>query len=109
MNPSIIALILAIGSAPVLAQNSCLTEALQNYTRLKVAALEGATSLSVLSPETLVGLRRMEEIYCYRAAYCLVGNPKENQSIQVPYASVFAKCLQDEALEKYDAVPRAGK
>jgi hypothetical protein len=60
----------------------------------------------VLSAETLVGLRRIEEAYCYRVAYCIIGNSKEVEARQIPYAVEFAKCLRDEALEKYEAEPR---
>lgn len=97
-------MVLCVTPTSAMAQNSCLTEALQLYTKLKTAAMMGANSASVLSPATIVGLRRMEETYCYRVAYCIVGDPNSNPSLQVPYAVEFSKCLRDEALEKYDAV-----
>jgi hypothetical protein len=104
----LIACILTIGltSERAMAQNECLTNALLAYTKLKTATLQDIPPNGVLSAETLVGLRRMEEAYCYRVAYCLVGDPTARPAFQVPYAVEFAKCLRDEALEKYDAVPK---
>ena len=93
---------------PILARadQACLFEALTNYSRLKSASLEGSMVAPVLSTETLVGLRRLEEAYCFRVAYCIIGDPREVASRQVPYAASFSKCLRDEALEKYEAEPR---
>jgi len=77
----------------------CLIDALRNYTALRTAALMEANP--ILSPEAAVGLRRMEEAYCYRVAYCIIGDPKAESSRQIPYAAEFTTCLRDEALEQY--------
>ena len=89
-------------TSPGFAQDAnCLADALQSYNQLKTAVLTGAGANPVLSPETVVGMRRLEEAYCYRVAYCLVGDPKAEASRQVPYAVEFSQCLRGEALEQY--------
>lgn len=89
-----------ISSASFAQDNACLTEALESYTRLKFAALAEAAAQPLLSPETVVGLRRMEEAYCYRVAYCMSGNPNADKSRAIPYAAEFSRCLRAEAVKQ---------
>ena len=91
--------IAAIGTCALTASSfardaNCLAKALQAYSQLKTAVVTGTPSNPILSPETVVGLRCMEETYCYRVAYCIVGDPKAEVSRQVPYAVEFSGCLQ---------------
>jgi hypothetical protein len=80
------------------AQDTCLAHALQNYEQLRTAAL--LESSPVAFPETVVGIRRMEEAYCYRVAYCKIGNPAANPPLRIPYAVEFSTCIRDEDLEE---------
>jgi hypothetical protein len=90
-----------LAARPSRAQDQCLTDAIQAYTKLKTEALLGAGS-SVLSTQMQVGLRRMEEAFCFRVAFCLTGEPNVSAR-QIPYAVEFSRCLRDETLEKYNA------
>ena len=85
-------LLFVLAPSAALAQNSCLADALQNYTRLKNATMADAPSAAVLSPETIIGLRRMEENYCYRVAYCIVGDPKSGGSLKFLPPSFHPAC-----------------
>jgi hypothetical protein len=72
----------------------CGTAALNDYIR-------AGLSLNSLSVETLIAKRRLEEQFCLRFAQCALGGVQG----QMPLAAEFSKCLEDEAMEKYHAVP----
>ena len=96
-----------IGSASIApAQNRCAEEALKNYNSLNVALLREGP---LMSAKALVSQRRLEEAYCHELALCIVHQPADQpvpEFARLPYLAAFAKCLRDEALEKYDAVER---
>jgi hypothetical protein len=103
----VIAAVLALAIAtPVEAQQSqsdCAEAALNDYNRANTALLEQASPL--MSVEATIAQRRLQEQYCLRFAKCADGNLSESSA---PLLAAFSSCLREEALEKYDAVPREG-
>jgi hypothetical protein len=78
---------------------ACLTEAMANYAKAKVAAI-GATRGALTIDYYMAG-RRFEEAYCVEYARCVVTftKPAENL-IGVVAGTQFASCLADEAAER---------
>ena len=86
-----------------MAQNRCAAELLKSYNSLNVTLLNNGEL--VMTAKTLIAQRRLQEGYCHELAICNGGDP-EVESKKTIYHLNFAKCLRDEALEKYDARPR---
>lgn len=84
------------------AKTECATAAFKDYNKSKLALLTQAPLMSV---DTLLAQRRLEEQFCQRFAQCVFGQSPD-QTHELPYRAAFASCLEDESLEKYDAVRR---
>jgi hypothetical protein len=83
---------------------ACLTSVFSGYNKLNLAILlQNGPTMSV---EATIAQRRLQEQYCLQVARCLAGDPSVRS---IEYAVEFSSCLQDEALEKYEAVPRSEK
>jgi hypothetical protein len=80
-------------------QNACGVAAMTDYNRAKLALLQKDRPL--MSAETAIAERRLEEDFCLRLVRCVLNDPNSLQ-----FKSGFLTCLRDEALEKYDAVGR---
>jgi hypothetical protein len=78
-------------------QTACAVAAFTEYNRANVALMQ--QGVPVMSVESTIAQRRLEEQYCLRAARCIVGDPT-NSALAIPFAVAFSKCLRDEALEK---------
>ena len=106
MTRQFVAVLFAIAIvAPVKAQEApkdCAVAALTEYNRANLALL---TQSPLMSIESTIAQRRLQEHYCLQFATCVVGSPDSSVK-QLQYNAAFDSCLQDEALEKYDAVPR---
>ena len=76
---------------------ACLTEAMANYGKAKVAA---GASRGALTIDYYMAERRLEETYCMQYARCVVtfSKPAENLA-GIVAGSEFARCLADEAAE----------
>jgi hypothetical protein len=81
------------------AQKECAVAAFTEYNRANLALLTQANP--VLSIEATIAQRRLEEQYCIRFSQCIIGNQGN-----VPFLVTFSKCLEDEALEKYNAATK---
>jgi hypothetical protein len=77
----------------------CLTEAMTNYTKAKVAAF--VASRGTLTIDYYMSERRLEEAYCVEYARCAVTltKPAENLA-SIVAGTQFASCLADEAAER---------
>jgi hypothetical protein len=100
MNPAlVVATILSAGpclAAPLTAQQTaCATAALYDYTRSNLALLSAAPLMSV---ESTIAQRRLQEQYCLRFAQCVIGGA--NYQSPLVYAVEFSTCLRDEAAEQ---------
>ncbi len=84
-------------------QTACATAAFMEYNKANVALLTGASP--IMSVEAQVAQRRLQESYCLQYARCFAGDPA-NQSAGMQYALEFSQCLEEEALEKYEAVKK---
>ena len=83
-------------------QNACADAARLDYNKRLVALLEREKPLpSITSVETILAIRRLEEDFCLRFTRCVLDDQNT-----VDFSVAFHICLKDEALEKYDAVPR---
>jgi hypothetical protein len=75
--------------------------------KLKKALIERARQPDqLISVDTTLAERRLEEQFCLQLARCVISEPTA-ALYALRLASVFNNCLQREALEKYDAVLRA--
>jgi hypothetical protein len=98
----LLALCLLIGVVPASAaedpqrkaQIACGVSAATDYNKAKLALL----TQSPLSVGVAIAERRLEESYCLRFAKCMI-----DDASGLPFAAVFSSCLEDEALEKYEA------
>jgi len=95
-------------TAQEIAQNACATAAFNEYNKSNLGLLLQQGTAPLMSVETIIAKRRLQEQFCSRFARCLVGDPN-NLSLALPYSAAFSSCLRDEVLEQYDAVPRASE
>jgi hypothetical protein len=86
---------------------ACLTEALTNYTKAKVAffASKGGDvakgTMPSLTIEYYLAERRLEEAYCVQYARCVVaGTNIPPNFVDTVAGTQFAGCLADEAEER---------
>jgi hypothetical protein len=78
---------------------ACGVAAMTDYNKANLALMEQGTPL--MSVEATIAQRRLEEEFCLRFIRCVL---TDQTSLQ--FIAAFHSCLSDEALEKYDAVPR---
>jgi hypothetical protein len=88
--------------APKTPQDECALAAFNDYTKVSTALLTQADP--ILSVEAQITRRRLQEEFCARFVYCEDTNPNG-----FSFRAEFAKCLEDEALEQYDAIRRGGE
>ncbi len=85
--------------APTDAQKSCGVAAATEYNKANLALLQqGALLLSV---EATIAQRRLQEQFCLRFVQCVLSD-----QTSLEFMAAFDHCLEDEALEKYEAEPR---
>jgi hypothetical protein len=87
--------------APTTSQDqakACAVAAKTDYIKQNFALLNQETTL--LSVEAMIAQRRLEEQYCLRFVRCFYADPKD-----LAFQAEFNSCLEDESLEKYEAVP----
>jgi len=77
---------------------ACGEAAMTEYIKANLALLQQGAPMSV---EATIAQRRLQEQFCLRFARCAI---TDESSLR--FLGAFDSCLQDEALEKYDAVPR---
>jgi hypothetical protein len=82
------------------AQNECAMKASQEYLKEQQAVTLDPEKL--LSVETTLAKRRLQERFCLQLAECDLSE----QAPAMTKGVHFSSCLKDEALEEYDAVPR---
>jgi len=87
------------------AQTECEVAAFNDYNKDNLTLLDEAPSMPV---DTLIAQRRLEEKFCKRFAQCSLKKTSD-QLYELVYAAKFASCLEDESLEKYEAVRRDEK
>ncbi len=90
-----------------IAQNECAQRAFNDYIKADNSLLQQQGAAPLASVEMTIAQRRLQEQYCLQFARCQNPDPT-NQLFALVYAATFDSCLRDEALEKYDAVPRSG-
>ena len=78
---------------------ACGVAAITDYNKANLALLQQGKPL--MSVEATIAQRRLEEEFCLRFIRCVL---TDQTSLQ--FIAAFHSCLSDEALEKYDAVPR---
>jgi hypothetical protein len=78
---------------------ACGVAAMTDYNKANLALMQQGTPL--MSVEATIAQRRLEEEFCLRLVRCVL---TDQTSLQ--FIAAFDSCLSDEALEKYDAVPR---
>ena len=102
-----IAIALSILAAPAMAESdskkegaedACVTAAMSDYLKANKALVQ--QTATVMSVETTISQRRLQEEYCLRFVRCSLDDP--NSAI---FRVQFDSCLKDEALEKYEAIP----
>ena len=102
----LMAIALSILAAPAMAQSdskkeraedACVTATMSDYRKANNALVQTGTVMSV---ETTIAQRRLQEEYCLRFVRCSLDDPNS-----VIFRVQFNSCLKDEALEKYDAIP----
>lgn len=89
-------------SKPARAEFACLTSAREDFQNGKLALLKDPLKKSI---ETLVSERRLEEQYCLRVARC-VARTETGPAADLQAPIDFSSCLEEVALEKYDAKKR---
>ena len=80
----------------------------QAYLKDKLALLpqpEDVAKLKFLSIENTIAKRRLEERFCLQFVQCVVDDPASQLSAP-GQAAAFDRCLRDETLDDYDAIPR---
>jgi hypothetical protein len=83
-------------------QDGCALAAFNDYIKTNTALLTQAGP--ILTVEAQIAQRRLQEEFCARFVRCEDADPNG-----LPFRADFAKCLEDEALEQYDAVRRGGE
>jgi hypothetical protein len=91
-------------------QNECAYNAVVQYTNSKLGLLPQTSSPEqlpeqVLPVDRMLTERRLEEQFCLQFARCVFPDPTV-ASYARQLGATFSRCLEKEALEKYDAVPR---
>jgi hypothetical protein len=81
------------------AQKACGVAAMTDFTKANLALMQTGTPL--MSVQTMIAQRRLEEQYCLRLTRCFISDETD-----IGFAAEFNSCLSDESLDKYDAVPR---
>ena len=81
-------------------QNECTLTAAVDYNKRSLALMQEDKG-SPPSVDASIAIRRLEEEFCRKFIRCVVDD--ENS---LRFRTAFYSCLKDEALEKYDAVPR---
>jgi hypothetical protein len=80
-------------------QNACELAAFNDYIKENNTLLQAA--VPIMSVEATIAQRRLEEQFCARFVQCGIADTSS-----VPFRAIFAACLRDEALEKYEAVQK---
>ena len=83
-------------------QDDCAYEASKEFMRRKLA-LQNRESSPVRSIDLTIAERRLEEEYCQRSARCVIPTTSPREFLN--FSAAFAKCLRDEAVEKYELKP----
>ena len=106
-NLMLMAIALSILAAPAMtesnsknerAEDACVTATMSDYRKANNALVQQTGT--VMSVETTIAQRRLQEEYCLRFVRCSLDDP--NSAI---FRVQFDSCLKDEALEKYEAIP----
>jgi len=79
---------------------ACLGAAMTDYNKANLVLMQQGTP-PLMSVQATILQRRLQEQYCFQFVQCVNGDPDS-----APFRAAFDSCLRDEALEKYDAVPR---
>jgi hypothetical protein len=80
-------------------QAACGLAAMTDYKKANLALLQ--EGMPLMSVEGTIAQRRLQEQFCLRIVRCAF---TDQGSLQ--FMAAFDSCLSDEALEKYNAVPR---
>jgi phosphopantetheinyl transferase len=97
----------SLQSRQEIARNECAQRAFTSYVTANNSLLQQQGAAPLQSVEMTIAQRRLQEQFCLQFARCLFPDPS-NEAVVLPYTAAFGSCLRDEALEKYDAVPRSG-
>jgi hypothetical protein len=102
-----VALALATAQAqnlPTDTQRACGVAAATDYNKANLAMMQEGLQRGepLMSVETTIAQRRLQEQYCLRFVRCVLGDDQTS----LRFRAAFDRCLEDEALEKYEAVPR---
>lgn len=98
---ALVAFLSTIGSGSLAEDGvkTCLTGAFEEYNRANLALL--AKSEMLMTVETVIAQRRLQEQYCLKAARCELANLPPQQTT-IALDAIFSRCLRDEAIEKYE-------
>ena len=83
------------------AEDACTAAAMSDYVKANNALVQ--QTATVMSVETTIAQRRLQEEYCLRFVRCSLDDPHS-----ATFRVQFDSCLKDEALDKYEAIPRDG-
>ena len=73
--------------------------AMTDYKKANFALMQ--EGMPLMSVEETIAQRRLQEQFCLRIVRCAFTDQSSPQ-----FMAAFDSCLSDEALEKYNAVPR---
>jgi non-ribosomal peptide synthetase component E (peptide arylation enzyme) len=91
----------AIGCQPGAAETvheTCMILAFQDFNKANLALLR---EVPVMSVESALAQRRLEEQYCLRIVRCMLGDSTDQTTIR--FKATFLSCLREESLQKYEA------
>src|ERR1035441_5959084 len=107
MHAALIVVLAALASSAWAADqdNTCMVAALNDYNKANLALLTKSDLL--MTVETTIAQRRLQEQYCLRVAQCqLASLPPQHTTMALDAA--FSTGLRDEAMEKYELAPATG-
>jgi hypothetical protein len=103
---------LCLSASPAMAQSDrskaarteleCLSSARDDFQNSRLALLEQPPPRTI---QAIVSERRLEEEYCLRTARC-VTKDTAGQTAEMQASIEFSNCLEELALDKYDAKKR---
>lgn len=104
------AVIFAALSASASAKDSraeeCGAAVMREYNETNLALL--GRSNPIMTVETTIEQRRLQEQYCLRLARCKLMSMSQQETTTV-LPALFSRCLREEVMEQYELVPADGK
>jgi hypothetical protein len=84
----------------------CGVAVMRDYNEANLALL--GKSNPIMSVETTIEQRRLQEQYCLHLARCKLMSTSQQETTTI-LPTLFSRCLREEAMEQYELVPADGK